>query len=903
MSQQLGCPEGCCCSPQGTGSNFSTNSGASRNQAITATPSPPPISVSPAELNVTKHDSSSAPTRPSPSHHDVRGPTAEANFNPVLSPSSSMPDATYDGVGGEGSADTAHLEILRTDLDIELRHRNRFTGAYRSTVVEDHYMVFHSTVFLRLIRSLTALIWCLGVTADLVLRLDQVPAVVHVVRAVFVASVAILAVVQYVLCVKPHQSTEGIFRGGPTPMFHRLAITTKMVESARLSEYLTFAIFVSASLSIFPTYFVGSACYDHAIGTGLPAPHASNICVNEVPPWPTLLQFVAIYVFRMRKGVTFVCFFIPVIVLFAVRPMSHRDTITQLLLKIFLILIPTGCVVGMTVLLEGGTRRRFETSLRLRKSAMQEDLHRQVIVQSLSELFPSIAKLSQNEQVVDAKQCCLVSVFRMDDFDHWGTQHLPAMVAGILELVFTQFDKLARRMLIEKLVTHGDAYWSTVLLRERDEGQRVAQPMALLDYAMQQLRTSDRLLRSSRKVTYKCVGKVAIHCGPCAGIMVGTQRLSYEIFGEVIDSLKRIINCTPPDTVCITKTATCCIGPAASRVELQPVDKPGWMSIPPDIQKFGLSCVQRYVPDMSACDDQRSDEPPPVTPSPKSPSGRPKLSLLKDVNLRADERKRYEYLRQLITEQKQRDENAEDEEPLTELSVTSTERDDKEVHLNQLSASQATRDVVEENSVVDMCSQLTDSSFVTKGTVFVHYVDPTTESIYQQFAYRRFNQTVMMSQVVYCVYVAAILIAVAVEGAHTASGCFIITGVALVAFMRIGVIHRWPNIRYDGLLTLPMAIALLGAVLCNPADLNREAVLAQAAGLEVDEDHHAGPSKTGVVSTKDSRVTGGATRRHGGTVHVASAPRASPCVDEAPMRRDALSDPPKTARLAGSRQC
>ena len=106
----------------------------------------------------------------------------------------------------------------------------------------------------------------------------------------------------------------------------------------------------------------------------------------------------------------------------------------------------------------------------------------------------------------------------------------PENVVARLNRLFSDFDGRAQQHGLEKIKTIGDAYWAFTGLPEMD-------PMhahKMCKFALQML--TDLQLQNEKHPEWNNVQlRIGIHSGPVLGGVLGSQQISYEVFGETSD--------------------------------------------------------------------------------------------------------------------------------------------------------------------------------------------------------------------------------------------------------------------------------------------------------------------------------------------------------------------------------
>ena len=115
------------------------------------------------------------------------------------------------------------------------------------------------------------------------------------------------------------------------------------------------------------------------------------------------------------------------------------------------------------------------------------------------------------------------------NFNEVSAGKSPTEVVGLLNLVFTAFDRLAERHGVEKIKTIGDAYMAAggVPTPRPDHAEAVAD----LALAMQQ-----EIVRLNTGLRDPFSLKVGIDTGPVVAGVIGTAKFAYDVWGPVVDT-------------------------------------------------------------------------------------------------------------------------------------------------------------------------------------------------------------------------------------------------------------------------------------------------------------------------------------------------------------------------------
>jgi adenylate cyclase len=196
-------------------------------------------------------------------------------------------------------------------------------------------------------------------------------------------------------------------------------------------------------------------------------------------------------------------------------------------------------------LLERSRRRVFLEGKRLEvERAKSERLLRNV-------LPPAIAERLKKDPSHIADGFSDVTVLFADivGFTVLAARLPPAEVVSLLNRLFTAFDDLAEERELEKIKTIGDAYMVVGGLPEPREDH--AQAVAELALAMR-----EAVATVARDTGHALVVRIGIHSGPVVAGVIGKKKLSYDLWGDTVNTASRMESHGVPGEIQISET-TC----------------------------------------------------------------------------------------------------------------------------------------------------------------------------------------------------------------------------------------------------------------------------------------------------------------------------------------------------------
>lgn len=130
------------------------------------------------------------------------------------------------------------------------------------------------------------------------------------------------------------------------------------------------------------------------------------------------------------------------------------------------------------------------------------------------------------------------------DFTPFSARRAPAEVVGVLNEVFTMFDRLADRYALEKIKTIGDAYMVAGGMTPQGGGVEQVAEMALdMIDAMDDYRTGGGSRLQIR---------VGLQIGPAVAGIIGLKKFIYDIWGDTVNTASRLESHGTPGRIQVT---------------------------------------------------------------------------------------------------------------------------------------------------------------------------------------------------------------------------------------------------------------------------------------------------------------------------------------------------------------
>lgn len=135
------------------------------------------------------------------------------------------------------------------------------------------------------------------------------------------------------------------------------------------------------------------------------------------------------------------------------------------------------------------------------------------------------------------------------DFSMKSKSIKPLKLVKRLEHYFTRFDQIVERYNLEKIKTIGDAYMALAGVTEDNEEPVLRAAMAALE--MRDFMRNERdLARAMRKEFWEV--RVGIHVGPLVAGIIGSNKYSFDVWGDTVNIAARAQQLSEVDEITIT---------------------------------------------------------------------------------------------------------------------------------------------------------------------------------------------------------------------------------------------------------------------------------------------------------------------------------------------------------------
>lgn len=160
---------------------------------------------------------------------------------------------------------------------------------------------------------------------------------------------------------------------------------------------------------------------------------------------------------------------------------------------------------------------------------------------------PIIGRLNRGELLIaDRFDEATVLFSDLVGFTARSAAAAPAEVVGYLNRLFSEFDALAQSLGVEKVKTIGDAYLVVAGIPEaREDHCEAVVRMAL--------GMMERLRQVNLDAGWSFPMRIGINSGPVVAGIIGSLRMSYDIWGDTVNVASRLESTAPPDRIHVSE--------------------------------------------------------------------------------------------------------------------------------------------------------------------------------------------------------------------------------------------------------------------------------------------------------------------------------------------------------------
>ncbi len=167
---------------------------------------------------------------------------------------------------------------------------------------------------------------------------------------------------------------------------------------------------------------------------------------------------------------------------------------------------------------------------------------------------PIAARLKEGEATIaDAYPSATVLFADLSGFTEYSGRVDARQLVGLLDEIFSAFDRLASAVGVEKIKTIGDAYMAVagVPVARSDH----ADAMALMALGMLD---AFRDLVQARGIALEV--RIGIHSGPVVAGVIGRHKFSYDLWGDTVNTASRMESHGEPSRIHVSPTTRALLG-------------------------------------------------------------------------------------------------------------------------------------------------------------------------------------------------------------------------------------------------------------------------------------------------------------------------------------------------------
>lgn len=135
------------------------------------------------------------------------------------------------------------------------------------------------------------------------------------------------------------------------------------------------------------------------------------------------------------------------------------------------------------------------------------------------------------------------------DFSNKSKHLNPLRLLKKLEYYFTQFDEIIKRYHLEKIKTIGDAYMALAGVTETTQEPVIRACLAALEIR-DFMRNEHDVARALNKDAWEI--RIGLHMGPLVAGIIGTNKISFDVWGDTVNIAARAESASQPGHITIT---------------------------------------------------------------------------------------------------------------------------------------------------------------------------------------------------------------------------------------------------------------------------------------------------------------------------------------------------------------
>jgi guanylate cyclase len=309
----------------------------------------------------------------------------------------------------------------------------------------------------------------------------------------------------------------GLWRSGAIPFGYQLATLAGLVVFARTKRFGLFCkteLVMWLSLPLLLQASVGGFRESSAVAL-----------------WAFTAPLGALLFLGARRATPwFVAFLGATVALGVLEPHLHGEghVPTEIVITFFVLnVLGVSTTVFVVIRYFIGERERILDALRIEQDRSERLL--------LNVLPPSIAQRLKEQPAViaDAFDSATVLFADIVGFTAYASAQPPEDVVGVLNDLFSRFDRIAERHGIEKIKTVGDGYMAVAGLPE----PRADHDEAILDAALDM---RNAIHRFTHETGVDLAIRIGIATGPVVAGVIGNKKFSYDVWGDTVNMASRM---------------------------------------------------------------------------------------------------------------------------------------------------------------------------------------------------------------------------------------------------------------------------------------------------------------------------------------------------------------------------
>ncbi len=136
-------------------------------------------------------------------------------------------------------------------------------------------------------------------------------------------------------------------------------------------------------------------------------------------------------------------------------------------------------------------------------------------------------------------------------FSKKASQINPLQLLKKLEYFFTQFDEIINRYKLEKIKTIGDSYMVIGGVTEQNNEPAIRACLAAIE--IRNFMTNEKSVAEAMQQDFWEI-RIGIHMGPLVAGIIGTEKISFDVWGDTVNIASRAEQISSSNTITITNT-------------------------------------------------------------------------------------------------------------------------------------------------------------------------------------------------------------------------------------------------------------------------------------------------------------------------------------------------------------